>query len=94
MPESWQPGRVDLAAGPRAPADSAIQWRAGDLLEIVPHQAPARIREWLQRHHLDGQVRVAVEGVEQSLEQALAGACCRILSNTWSACTRRRCWMR
>ncbi|MFO6136064.1 sulfite reductase subunit alpha, partial [Pseudomonas aeruginosa] len=57
----------------RAPADSAIQWRAGDLLEIVPHQAPARIREWLQRHHLDGQARVAVEGVEQSLEQALAG---------------------
>ncbi|MFN2858040.1 hypothetical protein ACKUFN_27035, partial [Escherichia coli] len=51
----------------RAPTDSAIQWRAGDLLEIVPHQAPARIREWLQRHNLDGQARVAVEGVEQSL---------------------------
>ena len=32
-----------------------------------------RIREWLQRHNLDGQARVAVEGVEQSLEQALAG---------------------
>ncbi|MBF3234464.1 flavodoxin, partial [Pseudomonas aeruginosa] len=31
------------------------------------------IRDWLQRHNLDGQARVAVEGVEQSLEQALAG---------------------
>ena len=57
----------------RAPAGSQVDWQAGDLLEILPSQAESVIEAWLARHHLDGEAPVELDGLRQSLRQALAG---------------------
>ncbi|WP_280356189.1 sulfite reductase flavoprotein subunit alpha [Pseudomonas sp. BN414] len=57
----------------RAPAGSQVDWQAGDLVEILPSQAEPVIAAWLARHHLDGDAPVELDGLRQSLRQALAG---------------------
>lgn len=57
----------------RAPAHGQADWKAGDLVEILPRQAEPVIEAWLARHHLDGEAPVELDGVRQPLRQALAG---------------------
>jgi sulfite reductase (NADPH) flavoprotein alpha-component len=57
----------------RAPAHGQADWKAGDLVEILPRQAEPVIDAWLARHHLDGEAPVELDGVRQPLRQALAG---------------------
>ncbi|QEY61351.1 flavodoxin [Metapseudomonas lalkuanensis] len=57
----------------RAPAGSQVDWQAGDLVEILPSQAEPVIEAWLAKHHLDGNAQVELDGLRQSLRQALAG---------------------
>ncbi|SFP87311.1 PepSY domain-containing protein [Pseudomonas borbori] len=51
------------------PADN---WLAGDILQVLPRQADAVVRAWLQRFGLDGEQPVHLDGIGQSLAQALA----------------------
>ncbi|MHC5351744.1 PepSY domain-containing protein [Metapseudomonas furukawaii] len=57
----------------RAPAHGQADWKADDLVEILPRQAEPVIDAWLARHHLDGEAPVELDGVRQPLRQALAG---------------------
>ena len=54
-------------------AEQSIDWCAGDILEVLPRQAEARVQAWLQQHGLDGREPVELDGVRQPLHQALAG---------------------
>ncbi len=47
-------------------------WLAGDILQVQPRQADAVVRAWLQRFGLDGDEPVTLDGLQQSLRQALA----------------------
>lgn len=51
------------------PADG---WLAGDILQVLPRQADGVVRAWLQRFGLDGDAPVDLDGMRQSLRQALA----------------------
>ena len=52
------------------PAQST--WQAGDILEIRPRHASARVLAWLQHSGFDGFEPVALEGQAMSLSEALA----------------------
>ncbi len=47
-------------------------WQAGDILEIRPRHAPARVLAWLQHSGCDGSEPVTLEGQAMSLSEALA----------------------
>ncbi|MDP3977149.1 MAG: sulfite reductase flavoprotein subunit alpha [Pseudomonas sp.] len=52
--------------------EPAADWLAGDILQVLPRQADAVVRAWLQRFGLDGDEPVHLDGMPQSLAQALA----------------------
>ena len=52
------------------PAQST--WQAGDILEIRPRHAPARVQAWLQHSGCDGMEPVTLDGQAMSLREALA----------------------
>ncbi|WP_372875714.1 PepSY domain-containing protein [Pseudomonas sp.] len=52
--------------------EAAAGWLAGDILQVLPRQADAVVRAWLQRFGLDGDELVKLDGMPQSLAQALA----------------------
>jgi sulfite reductase (NADPH) flavoprotein alpha-component len=52
--------------------EAADDWLAGDILQVLPRQADAVVRAWLQRFGLDGDEPVDLDGLPQSLRQALA----------------------
>ncbi|MFI8381818.1 PepSY domain-containing protein [Pseudomonas sp. NPDC079086] len=54
-------------------AERAAEWAAGDILEVLPRHADATVQAWLQVHALDGGQMVSLDGLSQSLQQALAG---------------------
>lgn len=51
---------------------SAVQWDAGDLVEILPRQAPRRIEQFLAGLGLDADAVVQVDGLSEPLSVALA----------------------
>jgi len=53
------------------PADGA-DWQAGDLVEIGPCHAAARVEAWLALHGLDGQVEVSHDNERLPLAELLA----------------------
>jgi sulfite reductase (NADPH) flavoprotein alpha-component len=53
-------------------AERPADWSAGDILEVLPRQAVSVMRTWMQRFGLDGHQAVHLEGMQQSLHQALA----------------------
>ncbi|SDP16909.1 sulfite reductase flavoprotein subunit alpha [Pseudomonas jinjuensis] len=56
-----------------APADSQIDWRAGDLVEIVPRQPGHLVRQWIARLGVDAETMVDADGMRVPLHAALAG---------------------
>lgn len=52
-------------------APSPRDWKAGDILEVLPRHPLERVGAWLQRHQLDGFTQVDVDGVAMSLAEAL-----------------------
>ncbi len=52
--------------------ETAGDWLAGDILQVLPRQADGVVRAWLQRFGLDGDQQVELDGMRQSLRQALA----------------------
>jgi len=52
--------------------EPAADWLAGDILQVLPRQADAVVRAWLQRFGLDGDEPVHLDGMRQPLVQALA----------------------
>ncbi|WP_191832321.1 PepSY domain-containing protein [Pseudomonas fluorescens] len=57
-----------LGLKPQQPA----QWQAGDLVEILPRNSPQNLEQFLHGLGLDGQSAVQVDGLQESLLQALA----------------------
>lgn len=47
-------------------------WRAGDVFQLVPRNAPQRVTDWLAQRGLDGEQWVAVNGAGQTLAAWLA----------------------
>ncbi|MFK3650663.1 sulfite reductase subunit alpha [Lysobacter enzymogenes] len=69
------PGSAGAAAFHLAlvPADgSALQWRAGDIAEIGPRNAPDEVARWLAATNLDGAARVRHGDDESALAESLA----------------------
>lgn len=58
-----------LALEPEHPA----QWQAGDLVEILPRNNARSVEHFLRGLGLDGESQVQLEGLQESLLQALAG---------------------
>jgi sulfite reductase (NADPH) flavoprotein alpha-component len=56
--------------GLRAPTSSS--WLAGDLVEVLPRNCPWAIEHFLDGMGIHGEIRVQVNGLEETLEQALA----------------------
>jgi sulfite reductase (NADPH) flavoprotein alpha-component len=56
--------------GLRAPTSSS--WLAGDLVEVLPRNCPWAIEHFLDGMGIRGEIRVQVNGLEETLEQALA----------------------
>ena len=54
------------------PPGKAVEWQAGDIIEIGPQQPPARVAAFLASAGLAGDAPVVVEGVRQPLADALA----------------------
>ncbi len=54
-------------------AERPAGWVAGDILEVLPRHTDARVQAWLQAHGLEGNQPVQLDGLSQSLKQALAG---------------------
>ncbi|WP_454254536.1 PepSY domain-containing protein [Pseudomonas sp. Marseille-Q8238] len=52
-------------------SSDAVQWQAGDILEVLPRNADARVRDWLQQHGLDASEWVNVGPLAQPLHEAL-----------------------
>jgi len=57
-----------LGLKPQQPA----QWQAGDLVEILPRNSPRNLEQFLRGLGLDGESRVQLDGLQESLLQALA----------------------
>ncbi|WP_159973613.1 sulfite reductase flavoprotein subunit alpha [Pseudomonas sp. 8Z] len=57
--------RLDLLPPP------SCTWQAGDILEVLPRHAPARVQAWLQRYGLAGDEPVTVDARTLSLAEAL-----------------------
>ena len=53
--------------------EQPCQWQAGDILQVLPRHTEARVQAWLHAYGVDGQQPVQVQGLSQSLQQALAG---------------------
>jgi sulfite reductase (NADPH) flavoprotein alpha-component len=53
-------------------ASQPADWCAGDILEVLPRQADSVVLAWLQRFGLNGDQSVHLDGMQQSLRQALA----------------------
>lgn len=53
-------------------ASQPADWCAGDILEVLPRQAEATVVSWLHAHGVDGNQPVQLDGMPQSLRQALA----------------------
>lgn len=53
--------------------ERVCEWAAGDILEVPPRHADARVQAWLQAHGLDGSQIVSLNGLTQPLHQALCG---------------------
>jgi sulfite reductase (NADPH) flavoprotein alpha-component len=54
-------------------AERPTDWYAGDILEVPPRHADVRVQAWLQAHAVDGSQTVSLDGLTQSLQQALRG---------------------
>lgn len=54
------------------PLQGSVSWQAGDLVEIGPRHAPARVAAWLSAQGLDGRVPVSYERQRQPLAELLA----------------------
>src|SRR3990167_2993115 len=54
-------------------AAQPTNWNAGDILEVPPRHSDATVQAWLQAHAVDGRQRVSLDGLSQSLQQALHG---------------------
>ena len=54
-------------------AEQPTNWNAGDILEVPPRYSDATVQAWLQAHALDGSQTVSLDGLTQSLQQALRG---------------------
>ena len=52
-------------------APSASSWLAGDLVEVMPRNSPWLVEYFLDGLGLSGEARVQLDGLEESLEQAL-----------------------
>ncbi len=48
-------------------------WQAGDLVEVMPRQSPAAIEHFLQGLGLSAETQVQLDGLQESLAQALGG---------------------
>ncbi|MDD2048970.1 sulfite reductase flavoprotein subunit alpha [Pseudomonas putida] len=57
-----------LGLKPEQPA----QWQAGDLVEILPRNSPHKLEQFLRGLGLEGESAVQVDGLQESLLQALA----------------------
>ncbi|MHC2145592.1 PepSY domain-containing protein [Pseudomonas sp. 210_17 TE3656] len=57
-----------LGLKPQQPA----QWQAGDLVEVLPRNSPQILEQFLRGLGLDGESAVQVDGLQESLLQALA----------------------
>jgi len=53
-------------------APSTSSWLAGDLVEVLPRNCPWAIEHFLDGMGIDGRAAVALDGLSQPLEQALA----------------------
>ncbi|QNM97735.1 sulfite reductase subunit alpha [Chitinimonas koreensis] len=56
------------------PPSGAAGWDSGDVVEILPRQAPARVAGWLAERGLDGAAPVRFGGRDATLAQALAAS--------------------
>ena len=54
-------------------AEQPVDWSAGDILDVPPRHSDATVQAWLQAHALDGNQTVSLDGLTQSLQQALRG---------------------
>ncbi|MES2820718.1 MAG: sulfite reductase flavoprotein subunit alpha [Pseudomonadota bacterium] len=54
-------------------AEQPSDWCAGDILEVLPRHNETRVQAWLQRHGVDGEQPVVLDGTTRPLGQALAG---------------------
>lgn len=54
-------------------AAQPTNWSAGDILEVPPRHSDATVQAWLLAHGLDGSQAVNLDGLSQSLQQALRG---------------------
>ncbi|MFP3374088.1 hypothetical protein, partial [Pseudomonas sp. SIMBA_068] len=52
-------------------APSASSWLAGDLVEVMPRNSPWLVEYFRDGLGLSGEARVQLDGLEESLEQAL-----------------------
>ena len=57
----------------QAPAGSSADWRAGDLVEILPQHPRERVLAWLEHLGVDAEASVEVEGGSMALADALTG---------------------
>ncbi|MFZ3152272.1 PepSY domain-containing protein [Pseudomonas sp.] len=55
----------------RLRAEQPADWSAGDILQVTPRHSDATVQAWLQAHALDGSQAVSLDGLTQSLQQAL-----------------------
>ena len=55
------------------PPRASDSWQAGDLVEVMPRQSPAAIEHFLQGLGLSAETQVQLDGLQESLAQALAG---------------------
>ena len=58
--------------GLKAP-HASDSWQAGDLVEVMPRQSPAAIEHFLQGLGLSADTRVQLDGLQETLAQALGG---------------------
>jgi len=58
--------------GLKAP-HASDSWQAGDLVEVMPRQSPAAIEHFLQGLGLSADTRVQLDGLQETLTQALGG---------------------
>ncbi|WP_339459266.1 sulfite reductase flavoprotein subunit alpha [Pseudomonas sp. EA_105y_Pfl2_R69] len=54
-------------------AAQPTNWSAGDILEVPPRHSDATVQAWLLAHAVDGSQTVSLDGLSQSLQQALRG---------------------
>ncbi len=54
-------------------AEQSVDWSAGDILDVPPRHSDATVQAWLQAHALNGNQAVSLDGLTQSLQQALRG---------------------